>query len=308
MQLFNYLARFLLVSFALGASIPQSPDIKELDQIVQEYKAALKKTDHCDIANAHLPRKGKNPELPNPNSNLTLKYVTFGIGTQNYTCAGKDASAKPTAVGALATLYDATCFINLPESLDVLSEVVLRHPTKSVVQTVSKSLGMNALGHHYFVEKVPFFDLRGQGHSDQAMVSVVNKVPAPDSKNVEWLKLDQKSGSGIQVCSPFLQILSTLPILMLKSFLSRRFSAFGLNKARRRRHAKARNRTSKCTTPPSTGCTVKPFNRNWIFPIGRTEPFWCLGNSFPFFSDLFVTNTKFIRDIQRLQVTFGIDF
>lgn len=201
MLLFTYAVRFLLLSFVLAAAIPHDQEKNELDLIVKAYEAVSKQFDHCDISNIHLPQRGQNPELPNPGSNLKLKYVTFGVGTQNYTCANDDATTEPTAVGALATLYDASCFIRLASpALDALNKLALRLPIKDAQEIITDSIEMDNLGSHYFVGKVPFFDLIG---SDQAMVTVDQKVPAPDAKNVDWLKLEQKSGSGIQVCSPF---------------------------------------------------------------------------------------------------------
>lgn len=41
--------------------------------------------------------------LPWPKS-LKLKYIVLGIGTQNYTCKGREENSSPTALGAVGKL------------------------------------------------------------------------------------------------------------------------------------------------------------------------------------------------------------
>ncbi|KAK8201619.1 hypothetical protein IWZ01DRAFT_126852 [Phyllosticta capitalensis] len=49
--------------------------------------------------------------LPSPASNLTLYAVTLGLGTQNYSCVDLSSSDEPTAVGAVASLYDISAVL-----------------------------------------------------------------------------------------------------------------------------------------------------------------------------------------------------
>ncbi|KFA61378.1 hypothetical protein S40285_03588 [Stachybotrys chlorohalonatus IBT 40285] len=53
-----------------------------------------------------MPVTGGDKELDRPPSNTTLKAIILGFGVQNYTCTS--AGATPSAIGALAMLYDVT--------------------------------------------------------------------------------------------------------------------------------------------------------------------------------------------------------
>ncbi|KAK2812715.1 hypothetical protein FQN49_008349 [Arthroderma sp. PD_2] len=150
----------------------------------------------CDISNRQLPEHGHLPELPGPDSGLRLKYITLGVGTQNYTC--HTGAAKPVPIGAVATLYDASCLADRnPQVIDLINMVALHYPKISTNWIVEKFLKMTILGQHYFTGTKPFFDLSTRGGSDKAFVSVVANVPAPNKKDVPWLRLDKTEGSGI---------------------------------------------------------------------------------------------------------------
>ncbi|KAI9805631.1 MAG: hypothetical protein M1833_005123 [Piccolia ochrophora] len=69
----------------------------------------------ADISKFALPRSEGERELPAPQAGLTLKMVTIGRGTQNYTCADSTTAATPAAVGAVATLYDGSFTIRISE-------------------------------------------------------------------------------------------------------------------------------------------------------------------------------------------------
>lgn len=93
-----------------------------------------------------------------PPSGLTLKYIGLGLGTQNYSCATSDSSSMPVAIGALATLYDATALIAaLPASSNAVTQ------TTCQADTHSNALSMlPRFGEHYFnASGVPSFDLFG---------------------------------------------------------------------------------------------------------------------------------------------------
>ncbi|EEP77003.1 predicted protein [Uncinocarpus reesii 1704] len=153
----------------------------------------------CGTSKVSLPETGNGAELPSPASELALKYITLGVGTQNYTCANLEKSAKPALVGAVATLYDVSCLASQSSwFLDMFARMVVRLPVRMVNRLVPKYLGSEMQGHHYFEGRVPLFDLRTNGHNDYAYVSVAAKVPAPQNRDVDWLRLDRVDGSGIE--------------------------------------------------------------------------------------------------------------
>jgi hypothetical protein len=58
----------------------------------------------CDLSNIQQPAS----TLKAPTPDMQLVLVAFGEGTQNYTC-GANLTAPPTAIGAVAQLFDASC-------------------------------------------------------------------------------------------------------------------------------------------------------------------------------------------------------
>ncbi|GAD96142.1 malate dehydrogenase [Paecilomyces variotii No. 5] len=157
------------------------------------------------------------PQLPPPSAGLHLKYVTLGRGTQNYTCASPDASTAPVAVGAVATLFDASWISSsLPKLLDqvppLLEQISLDNLTSAAgaVKIARGTRGRDlAIGKHYFLNPTtPFFDFRISGLDDWAATQKNASVnaPAPSSADVDdvptpdvaWLQLVAKDGVGIK--------------------------------------------------------------------------------------------------------------
>ncbi|KAJ5225681.1 Protein of unknown function DUF3455 [Penicillium chermesinum] len=179
---------------------------------------------NCSISNTVLPLNDTKEQLPNPSAGLTLKHIAIGRGTQNYSCpdaSGPRSTTQPTAVGAAATLFDASCVA--AQSLTLLHELPPLVGTASVGSlgflAEALSLATNStdliLGEHYFnADGDPVFDLRLGGSGDWAVTSKKASVDAPQPQdihkgkscaaskakieNVAWLKLDRKSGTGIQ--------------------------------------------------------------------------------------------------------------
>ncbi|KAL9053619.1 MAG: hypothetical protein Q9162_004647 [Coniocarpon cinnabarinum] len=141
--------------------------------------------DLCDLSSVSLPSSTSSP-LPSPSGTLT--HVAVGRGTQNYTCDPSNPQASPSAVGAVANLYDASCAASA-DSDDAL-------------------MGMKLLGHHYFVDPSspsPAFNLdTSNGDAGYVNVKSGSKVSAPSGAPVgqsgqgfgavPWLSLPQKSG------------------------------------------------------------------------------------------------------------------
>lgn len=140
--------------------------------------------------------------LPAPEG-LKVKAITLGRGIQNYTC---EAGSKdpPKAIGAVATLYDASPFLSfLPASE---GSYVL-----SLLPDYLVSLDLDALhtgflpvqGHHFFdASGVPVFDLGKvglfRGKKSAAITAPKDSFKGPYDKGVgavDWLQLLSVEGS-----------------------------------------------------------------------------------------------------------------
>lgn len=173
---------------------------------------------NCSLANASLPLNDTKRVLPDPSLHLTLKYVAVGRGTQNYSCPSTDASSRnttaPAAIGAAATLFDASCVAST--SINLLHElpaVAGRTPLGSLAfmaEMLSSTTNSSDLiiGEHYFnAAGEPFFNLKLSGHDDWMVAAKSASVSAPTrvyttktaSKDVAWLSLKRKEGQGIKV-------------------------------------------------------------------------------------------------------------
>ncbi|CAI7564180.1 unnamed protein product [Penicillium manginii] len=176
---------------------------------------------NCSLQNVTLPMNYTKIKLPEPSSHLDLKYIALGRGTQNYSCSSTEGShsskksAIPVAVGAVATLFDASCIAS--QSVTLLHElpaVIAQTPLGSfalmvealVLTTNSSNL---IIGEHYFdAAGDPFFDLSMSGSKDwmackkDASVSAPTRVSRISGKNesdVPWLKLDCKDCKGVKL-------------------------------------------------------------------------------------------------------------
>ncbi|KAJ5759189.1 hypothetical protein N7520_006345 [Penicillium odoratum] len=161
----------------------------------------------CSISNAILPINDTTTKLPRPSSGMNLKYIALGRGTQNYTCENSTSSAIPVAVGAAATLFDASCIAS--QSLTLLHEmpaIIGEAPIGSLAflaELLSHTTNSSQLilGEHYFnAAEYPIFDLRLSGAQDWVVATKNASVDAPQTskltkQNVAWLELDRKSGN-----------------------------------------------------------------------------------------------------------------
>jgi len=127
----------------------------------------------------------KQSALPSPAAGLTLKHVAIGRGTQNYTCSS-NATAPPTALGALATLYNASCIASTyPDLLLSLPNLALQFPTPASPATLTAS-NLIVSGHHYFSNgTTPVFDLNTPAGQLGVIASAKNSsTPAPAGASV----------------------------------------------------------------------------------------------------------------------------
>ena len=161
---------------------------------------------------SRLNKATASPELPDPSSGLKLAHVTLGRGTQNYTC-NATSTDKPVAVGAVATLFDASCFATADAStFNALPPQALNFEITSEVSAAAVVGGLYnqslIIGHHFFTNPTsPVFDLRASGGSGLLLGNKAADVPAPSTAvkgvanqgfgAVDWLGLDALAGSVV---------------------------------------------------------------------------------------------------------------
>jgi hypothetical protein len=120
----------------------------------------------------------------------------LGRGTQNYTCASPES--KPTAVGALAILYDAS-----PLLATTPGDLLYTLPDYAV-GFAAPLVPLVAAGHHFFDSTgTPNFDLSSQrlylkGMSSKAINGTAPQtifgLPIPETNPVPWLYLTAADG------------------------------------------------------------------------------------------------------------------
>ncbi|KAF2997928.1 hypothetical protein E8E13_005287 [Curvularia kusanoi] len=157
----------------------------------------------CDLTNAALPSEASG--LPAVGSGLKLAHIAVGRGVQNYTCATAAATETPKAVGAIASLFNATCDgVRAPAVLASVTKIALEYniPTGPLADD-------RLSGHHEFTEKgIPFFNLKtDRVNFGEVHVNVTSKMAAPKSASngpnnlgsVPWLKLVHLDGDYQEV-------------------------------------------------------------------------------------------------------------
>lgn len=124
----------------------------------------------CNLKAVQQPANTLTP----PVAHLDLVLIALGRGTQNYTCA--NATATPTAIGAVASLFNASCAVANNAALGSIAEDAA------------------AIGAHFFVDNTtPEFDIIGLGDTQ---AKKVESMPAPQATNVPWLRLEaQQQGT-----------------------------------------------------------------------------------------------------------------
>ncbi|KAI8934702.1 hypothetical protein NX059_008391 [Plenodomus lindquistii] len=122
----------------------------------------------CDLSTLVQPPNTLTPPTPS----MRLVLIALGHGTQNYTCA--TPSSAPSSIGALATLYDASCALSL-------------NPSTATTDLAAVQDSAAVIGTHFFVDNTtPDFDIPALGNTQ---VKKVEDVNAPDAKDVKWLRL-----------------------------------------------------------------------------------------------------------------------
>jgi hypothetical protein len=128
----------------------------------------------CDLSIVAQPAS----TLLAPSADMQLVMVALGEGTQNYTC-GANLTAPPTAIGAVAQLFDASC-------------AVANDPTVETVALGSIEEDPKSIGAHFFVDNTtPDFDIVGLGNTQAKKVQDCD-APEPTA-DVKWLRLEAKA-------------------------------------------------------------------------------------------------------------------
>ncbi|KAI1768705.1 hypothetical protein GGR53DRAFT_347846 [Hypoxylon sp. FL1150] len=144
--------------------------------------------------------------LDPPSAGLTLKHVAIGRGTQNYTCDLTNATAVPVQIGAVATLFNASCVAaTYPDLLQLLPKLALQFNLTAQEDSRMGPTNLIISGKHFFTNTTtPFFNLdTTQYNLGEAGCSKANQTNAPadaptgqaGEKAVPWLKLKTHIGS-----------------------------------------------------------------------------------------------------------------
>ncbi|MCJ1413039.1 hypothetical protein MMC19_007141 [Ptychographa xylographoides] len=144
----------------------------------------------CDLQSATQP--AATTPLPPPSASLSVYHIAIGRGTQNYTCADSTAASIPASIGAVASLYNASCVaVGYPTVFATLPQEALRVPITSIPPQLVPS------GKHYFSDATtPTFDLGPLGFVHLKKVASV-PAPAANPPAVAWLKLEYETQGDI---------------------------------------------------------------------------------------------------------------
>ncbi|KAG9191582.1 hypothetical protein G6011_10316 [Alternaria panax] len=156
----------------------------------------LRKTDSlCDLSNVALP--AAPTPLAAPAQGTILRHIAIGRGTQNYTCASSSSSDIPKAVGAVATLFNATCDA-ARLNVNTLAEVTTLALDYAIPKSAEAEQRLS--GHHQFTAAgVPLFMLEtDKVNYGRVECKVDGKSAAPQVAtkgtnglgSVPWLKLN----------------------------------------------------------------------------------------------------------------------
>ena len=122
--------------------------------------------------------------LSAPPADDCLEAIALAYGTQEYSCVNSSNVTSPDHTGAIATLYDVASLVPfLPDeqSLHELPAYFLNYNYREV-----KNSSLKVLGHHYYVDSVPTFDLGSMGLF-QIRIDLTINAPQDPSVNIGWV-------------------------------------------------------------------------------------------------------------------------
>ena len=198
-----------------------SPELAEfysaVDNHVQKARArGLTQQPTCNLSNAVMP-VAPTP-LPSPAAGLILREVTIGRGVQvrwpstalsqpplililnlqNYTCANASAQATPVPIGAIASLYNASCIAaNYPDIFSILPALALSFPVPPQPSGVLAPSNIDLSGHHYFATTTtPVFNLNVSPDPADKIGNVVGRKAASSTAPADAVKGPDGVGNG----------------------------------------------------------------------------------------------------------------
>ncbi|CAI9636412.1 unnamed protein product [Alternaria burnsii] len=177
---------------SIAALVPRQ-HLAELPAAV--YDELRKTNSLCDLSNVALP--AAPTPLAAPAQGTTLRHIAIGRGTQNYTCASSSSSDVPKAVGAVATLFNATCDA-ARLNVNTLAQVTTLALDYAIPNSAEAEQRIS--GHHQFTAAgVPLFMLEtDKANYGRVECKVDSKSAAPQAAakgtnglgSVPWLKLN----------------------------------------------------------------------------------------------------------------------
>ncbi|KAI9511575.1 hypothetical protein F5148DRAFT_975031 [Russula earlei] len=168
------------------------------------FAATLHRNHTC-----YVPAGALKTPAPLSSPSSPPRYVTVGIGVQNYTCS---PSGNYTSVGAVAELFDISCLYGKPEFVEIQNDAFNIWSNCPSIDPLERGLRhavhnrwhIDVIGQHYFVNEtgvlLPKFDFTSTGvnKGDPDAFVVAKKtadVPAPNHHDdVDWLELERLSG------------------------------------------------------------------------------------------------------------------
>jgi Protein of unknown function (DUF3455) len=171
----------------------------------------------CDLTYAVMPVAPA--PLPSPEPGLILREVTIGRGVQvrlprpnishtqslslalqNYTCAVSSPQYTPVAIGAVASLYNASCVAaNYPDILSTLPSLALQFPLPPSPSSgvAPSNIDLDLSGHHYFItDTTPVFNLNASTDPVQQLGLVVGNKAATSTAPANATKGQNGGGDG----------------------------------------------------------------------------------------------------------------
>ncbi|KAH7100995.1 hypothetical protein BKA62DRAFT_704734 [Auriculariales sp. MPI-PUGE-AT-0066] len=158
---------------------------------------------NCDVSDLKVPVPAGQANLTIP-TDQKIRFVTVGVGVQNYTCAD---TGKYATAGAVASLYDVSCITKLPLFTDIqinLFNALTTNDSRAVVDQLLLAATLKLADHYFITEPpataiIPFFDFRAALKDDDEYVAAPKKagITSPDgAENIDWTQLAAINGTA----------------------------------------------------------------------------------------------------------------
>jgi hypothetical protein len=124
--------------------------------------------------------------------------LSLTLARQNYTCAVSSPQYTPVAIGAVASLYNASCIAaNYPDILSALPSLALQYPLPPSPSSTLTPANIDLSGHHYFItDTTPVFNLNASTDPAQQLGLVVSSKAAMSNAPANAIKGQNGVGNG----------------------------------------------------------------------------------------------------------------